>query len=237
MKIKCIAIDDEPLALERIQKTVEKVEYLDWIQSFTSVSEALKFLSKEVVDCIFLDIEMPDLNGIEFSKIVHQFINKPEIVFVTAYGQYAIKKYQVAAIGFLLKPFSYEDFKIVAEKIKIAWYIKQETAENIRSFFIRVDAQQVKINPNDILYLESMGDYVKIFMQNKKSPFIPLITLRKIKTYLPASLFVQINRSQIVNFRRISTYTASALSLAEKNFTVSESYRKEFEVVKRILTS
>ena len=111
MKIKCIAIDDEPLALEMIKEAIKKVDYLDLVQSFHSVSEALKYLAETTVECVFLDIEMPGFNGLEFTKIINQFSNKPEVVFVTAYNRYAIKEYQIESIGFLLKPFSFDDFK------------------------------------------------------------------------------------------------------------------------------
>ena len=235
MKIKCIAIDDEPLALEMIKEAIKKVDYLDLVQSFHSVSEALKYLAETTVECVFLDIEMPGFNGLEFTKIINQFSNKPEVVFVTAYNRYAIKEYQIESIGFLLKPFSFDDFNDIAEKVKMAGFIQRKSLNNIEPFFIKVEAEQVKIIPQDVLYLESMGDYVKIFLKNERKPLIPLITLKKIKTYLPKNLFLQVNRSQIVNFEKINSYTASSLSIGEKVFFVFGSFREEFEMIKKLM--
>lgn len=234
MKIKCIVIDDEPLALEMIQKSIEQVNYFSLLASFHSASEAFKYLAETTVDCVFLDIEMPDLNGLEFSKIINQFSYKPAVVFVTAYNQYTMKEYQIDSLGFLLKPFSFEDFNSVAEKIKKYWLFHKNSEQKIESFFIKIEAKQVRIVPQDVLYLESMGDYVKIFLEDKRKPLIPLITLKKIKTYLPATLFLQINRSQIVNFQKIKSYTANGLSIGEKNFYVSNSFREEFDMIKKL---
>lgn len=235
MKIDCIAIDDEPLALEILQKQIEKVTYLNLVQSFHSAPEALRFLSENTVDCIFLDIKMPDLNGAELSKIIQQFSLKPEIIFVTAYSSYAVKEYLLQSIGFLLKPFSFEDFIEVTEKVKDAYVLKMKSLKaNEDPFFLRIDARQVKLYPNKISYVESMGDYVKIFLEDQRSPLIPLITLKKIKTILPKSSFLQINRSQIVNFHKISSYGTSNLSIEENQFNVSHSFREDFEWAKRV---
>lgn len=238
MKIDCIAIDDEPLALELLQKQIVKISYLNLLQSFHSAPEALKFLSKNRVDCIFLDIEMPDLNGMELSRIIQQFSVKPEIVFVTAYSEYAIKEHRLQSIGFLLKPFSFEDFQAIANKVKETYLLKMKTDESEQEdFFIRVEARQVKISSGEILYLESMGDYVKIFLENERKPLIPLITLKKIKTYLPKSSFLQINRSQIVNLQKVTSYGAGNLSIGEKTCNVSDTFRNEFETAKRLFLS
>ncbi len=237
MKLKCIAIDDEPLALEIIRKAIDKVAFLDLLQTFQSVSEALKFLSETSVDCIFLDIEMPDLNGLEFSKIINQFSTKPEIVFVTAYPQYIMKDYQIDSLGFLLKPFSFDEFDAVATKMKNAFPLLRNTIDNNEPFYLKVEGKHVKIYPQDIVYLESMGDYVKIYFENNPKPMIPLITLKKMKSNLPTSLFLQVNRSQIVNIRKIDSYSTNNLFIDNKNFLVSTLYRKDFDMVKKILPS
>ena len=134
-----------------------------------------------------------------------------------------------------MKPFSFDDFNDIAEKVKMAGFIQRKSLNNIEPFFIKVEAEQVKIIPQDVLYLESMGDYVKIFLKNERKPLIPLITLKKIKTYLPKNLFLQVNRSQIVNFEKINSYTASSLSIGEKVFFVSSSFREEFEMIKKLM--
>lgn len=235
MKIKCIAIDDEPLALELIEKAIQKVDYFKLLRTFHSVSEAFQFLGEVKVDCVFLDIEMSHLNGIEFSKIISQFDEKPAVVFITAYNQYAMKEYQTDSIGFLLKPFSFKDFLEIAEKVKKAIQLQRSQTQNIEPFFIKVEAEQVKIVPQEVIYLESMGDYVKIYLEGQRRPLIPLITLKKIKTYFPSSLFLQINRSQVVNIEKIDSYTTNGLSINEKDFKVSNSFREEFDIIKKLM--
>lgn len=235
MKIKCIAIDDEPLALELIEEAIERVDYFELLGTFHSVSEALQFLGETKLDCVFLDIEMPHLNGIEFSKIINQFSEKPAVVFVTAYNQYAMKEYQIDSIGFLLKPFSFQDFLEIVEKVKKAIQLQRSQTQNIEPFFIKVEAEQVKIVPQEVIYLESMGDYVKIYLEGQRRPLIPLITLKKIKNYFPPSLFLQINRSQVVNIEKIDSYTTNGLSISEKDFTVSNSFRDEFDMIKKLM--
>ena len=196
MKIRCVALDDEPLALKLLSEFISKVDFLQLEASFSSTPAALKYISENAIDCVFLDIEMPDLNGIELSKILNNFAKKPEIVFVSAYGNYAIEGFKLDVVDFL---------------------------------FIKIDAQQVKLNSAEILYIESMRDYVKIYTKNREVPYIPLITLKKIKTLLNAPYFLQINRSQIINTSKISSYGKNSLTIAEKKFSVSEKFQDGFE--------
>lgn len=237
MKINCIAIDDEPLALEILRKKIEKVSYLELKATFHSASQALKYLSDYEVDCIFLDIEMPDFNGVELAKIINQFSEKPKIVFVTAFHKYIVNDLKEEVIDYLLKPFSFEDFKTVADKIAKAQLLKETLVsdENNASFFLKIDARQVKLFLEDILFLESMGDYVKIFTESRKSPLIPLITLKKMRTYLPDKSFLQINRSQIINLQKIDSFGKNDLSIGEHRFMVSDTFKRDFELVKNHL--
>lgn len=237
MKINCIAIDDEPLALEILRKKIEKVSYLELKATFHSASQALKYLSDYEVDCIFLDIEMPDFNGVELAKIINQFSEKPKIVFVTAFHKYIVNDLKEEVIDYLLKPFSFEDFKTVADKIAKAQLLKETLVsdENNASFFLKVDARQVKLFLEDILFLESMGDYVKIFTESRKNPLIPLITLKKMRTYLPDKSFLQINRSQIINLQKIDSFGKNDLSIGEHRFMVSDTFKRDFELVKNHL--
>ena len=237
MKINCIAIDDEPLALEILRKKIEKVSYLELKATFHSASQALKYLSDYEVDCIFLDIEMPDFNGVELAKIINQFSEKPKIVFVTAFHKYIVNDLKEEVIDYLLKPFSFEDFKTVADKIVKAQLLKETLVsdENNASFFLKVDARQVKLFLEDILFLESMGDYVKIFTESRKSPLIPLITLKKMRTYLPDKSFLQINRSQIINLQKIDSFGKNDLSIGEHRFMVRDTFKRDFELVKNHL--
>lgn len=237
MKISCIAVDDEPLALETLRKEIEKIDFLNLKATFQSAPEALKYLAEFEVDCIFLDIEMPDLNGVELAKIIHQFSEKPEIIFVTAFSQYEMKESLIKASGFLLKPFSFDELKLASDRVRKTHELKKTTSESEdiqNSFFLRIEARQVKLFPDKILFLESMGDYVKIFVEDRRSPYIPLITLKKLKTYLPKKTFLQINRSQIINLQKVESYGKSNLTIGETKFTVSETFRESFNLAKEV---
>lgn len=238
MKIRCVALDDEPLALKLLSDFISKVEFLQLEASFSSTPEALKYISENEVDCIFLDIEMPDLNGIELSKILNNFAKKPEIVFVSAYGKYAVDGFKLDVVDFLLKPYSFEELQTAAQKVLNIIELKNSTniPENDDYFFLKVDAQQVKLISAEILYIESMRDYVKIYTENREVPYIPLMTLKKIKSLLPEKNFIQVNRSQIINISKISSYGRSSLSLAGKKFVVSEKFQEEFENCKSNFT-
>lgn len=174
---------------------------------------------------------MPDLNGIELSKILNNFAKKPEIVFVSAYGNYAVEGFKLDVVDFLLKPYSFEELKNSAQKVLTSIELKtnKNTDYSNDFFFIKIDAQQVKLNSSEILYIESMRDYVKIYTKNREVPYIPLITLKKIKTLLNAPYFLQINRSQIINTSKISSYGKNSLTIAEKKFSVSEKFQDGFE--------
>lgn len=231
MKIRCVALDDEPLALKLLSEFISKVDFLQLEASFSSTPAALKYISENEIDCVFLDIEMPDLNGIELSKILNNFAKKPEIVFVSAYGNYAVEGFKLDVVDFLLKPYSFEELKNSAQKVLTSIELKTNKSNEYSNdfFFIKIDAQQVKLNSSEILYIESMRDYVKIYTENREVPYIPLMTLKKIKTLLNANNFLQINRSQIINISKISSYGKNSLTLAEKKFSVSEKFQDGFE--------
>ncbi|WP_312818578.1 LytR/AlgR family response regulator transcription factor [Kaistella carnis] len=231
MKIRCVALDDEPLALKLLSEFISKVDFLQLEASFSSTPAALKYISENEIDCVFLDIEMPDLNGIELSKILNNFAKKPEIVFVSAYGNYAVEGFKLDVVDFLLKPYSFEELKNSAQKVLTSIELKTNKSNDYSNdfFFIKIDAQQVKLNSSEILYIESMRDYVKIYTENREVPYIPLMTLKKIKTLLNANNFLQINRSQIINISKISSYGKNSLTLAEKKFSVSEKFQDGFE--------
>jgi DNA-binding LytR/AlgR family response regulator len=231
MKIRCVALDDEPLALKLLSEFISKVDFLQLETSFSSTPEDLKYISENETDCVFLDIEMPDLNGIELSKILNNFAKKPEIVFVSAYGNYAVEGFKLDVVDFLLKPYSFEELKNSAQKVLTSIELKTNKSNDYSNdfFFIKIDAQQVKLNSSEILYIESMRDYVKIYTENREVPYIPLMTLKKIKTLLNANNFLQINRSQIINISKISSYGKNSLTIAEKKFSVSEKFQDGFE--------
>lgn len=235
MKIRCIALDDEPLALKLLSDFIKKIDFLHLEASFSSSPEALKYLSENEIDCIFLDIEMPDLNGIELSKILNNFAKKPKIVLVSAYGKYAVDGFKLEVLDFLLKPYSFKELENAAQKIVQSIESKnvqfsEPTTESF--FFIKVDALKVKLVFSEILYVESMRDYVKIYTENRDIPYIPLMTLKKMTLNLTENCFLQVNRSQIINISKISSYGKNTIVVAGKKFVVTEKFRSEFERIK-----
>ena len=227
MKLTCIAIDDEPLALKLLENFIRHSDDLELLASFNSSQSAQLFLLENQVDCIFLDIEMPELNGIDFVKSLSGNNVKTSIVFVSAYSNYAIEGFKVSATDFLLKPYSFEDFERTISKIK-----HQKNLENLLKqnddIFIKIDAKQVKIKLSSILYIESMKDYLKIYSEEKELPYIPLMTLKKMKENLPEN-FIQINRSHIVNFNKVTSFGKNNLIIGKKEFNLSEKYKSDFE--------
>lgn len=229
--LTCILIDDEPPALKLLQELASRIDFLDIKGSFSSAENALKFLSENEVDCIFSDIEMPGLNGVEFTKIVNNFAKTPEIIFVTAYGKYAVDGFKVEATDFLLKPYSLDELKTAAQKALKKTELKnlETTREENSAFFLKVDARQVRFDPSTILFAESMRDYVKIYIEERDIPYIPLITLKKFRELLPEKNFLQINRSQIINLDKITSFGKNTVSIGDRNFSVTGSFREEFE--------
>ena len=227
MKLTCIAIDDEPLALKLLENFIRHSDDLELLASFNSSQSAQLFLLENQVDCIFLDIEMPELNGIDFVKSLSGNNVKTSIVFVSAYSNYAIEGFKVSATDFLLKPYSFEDFERTVSKIK-----HQKNLENLLKqnddIFIKIDAKQVKIKLSSILYIESMKDYLKIYSEEKELPYIPLMTLKKMKENLPDN-FIQINRSHIINFNKVTSFGKNNLIIGKKEFNLSEKYKSDFE--------
>ena len=227
MKLTCIAIDDEPLALKLLENFIRHSDDLELLASFNSSQSAQLFLLENQVDCIFLDIEMPELNGIDFVKSLSGNNVKTSIVFVSAYSNYAIEGFKVSATDFLLKPYSFEDFERTVSKIK-----HQKNLENLLKqnddIFIKIDAKQVKIKLSSILYIESMKDYLKIYSEEKELPYIPLMTLKKMKENLPEN-FIQINRSHIINFNKVTSFGKNNLIIGKKEFNLSEKYKSDFE--------
>lgn len=227
MKLTCIAIDDEPLALKLLESFINHSDDLELLKTFNSSQSAQLFLLENQVDCIFLDIEMPELNGIDLVKSLTEKNTKTSIIFVSAYSNYAIEGFKVSATDFLLKPYSLQDFEQTVSKLKHQKNLEKLLKDN-DYIFIKIDAKQVKIKLLSVLYIESMKDYLKIYSEDRDLPYIPLMTLKKMKEYLPEN-FVQINRSHIINFNKISSFGKNQIFIGKKAFNLSEKFKPNFE--------
>jgi len=170
---------------------------------------------------------MPEINGIDLVKSLTEKNTKTSIVFVSAYSNYAIEGFKVSATDFLLKPYSLQDFEQTVSKLK-----HQKNLENLLKendyIFIKIDAKQVKIKLLSVLYIESMKDYLKIYSEDRDLPYIPLMTLKEMKEYLPEN-FVQINRSHIINFNKITSFGKNQIFIGKKSFNLSEKFKPNFE--------
>jgi len=220
----CIVVDDEPLALEVIKKYIAKIYFLDLKGAFTDPYEAKKVMDANPVDILFLDIQMPDINGIEFSKTLSS--KNIAVIFTTAYSQYAVEGFNVDAIDYLLKPIEYERFLKAVYKAKeyIEYLNNQEL--NHGYIFVKSDYQMIKINLKDILYIEGLDDYIKIYMPQKS--ILTLMTLKTITQKLPSKEFLRVHRSYIVPVSKIENVSKSKIKIADKEIPIGVSYSESF---------
>lgn len=222
--ITCIAIDDEPLALEVLKKYIEKIYFLELKGLFTDAFEAKKILDENPVDMVFMDIQMPDINGIQLSKIINK--KNTAVIFTTAYSEYAVEGFNVDAIDYLLKPIEYDRFLKAVYKAKeyIDYLNNQELQDGY--IFVKSDYQMVKIFLKDILYIEGLDDYIKIYLPQKA--VLTLMTLKTIALKLPTKEFFRIHRSYIVPISKIEAVSKSKVKIAEKEIPIGVSYSDSF---------
>ena len=209
--IKCIAIDDEPLALKKLVSYIKKIPYFELVAQCHSAIEAQQVVEQQEVDAIFLDINMPDLNGMDFAKSLEKDHSKgPLMVFTTAYSEYAIEGYKANAVGYLLKPYGFDEFEAAAQKVQDICEIRQMSATEVSTeidndvIYVKSDYKIVRIDIEHIIYIEAMSEYLKILCEEKSKPVIVLLSMKKIEEYLPSSKFMRIHRSFIINLSKIS---------------------------------
>ncbi len=225
-QLTCIIIDDEPPAIRLLEKYVEKVFFLNIEATYTNPLEALQHIEKGTIDLVFLDIQMPELTGIQLSKIIN---GKTNIIFTTAYPQFALDSYEVSAVDYLLKPFEFERFyksvlKVQQQKITSP---KIEITDN-NFFFLKTDGKNkfVKVFANEILYVESLKNYVNI--QLKNTQIITYNTLKNIKDHLPSSQFIQTHKSYIVSIKHINKIDNDSVWIEKKELPIGNTYKKFF---------
>jgi len=223
--IRAIAIDDEPLALKVIENFCGIIDFITLEKTFSKPKEALDYLDKFPVDLLFLDINMPSVNGIEFCKNLKQ---NTMVIFTTAYSEYAVDAFNLKAIDYLLKPFSYIRFLNACNKANdiVSQQAKTESAL-VQHFFVRADYRLVRVNFTDVLYIEGLDDYVKIYIAKQK-PLITRMTMKAIMEKLSAKDFVRVHRSFIVPLNKIISVRNKIISLEGKEIPVGTSYEEGF---------
>lgn len=226
MKLNCAIVDDEPLALGLLESYVDKTPFLELAGKYSSAVQAMKELPGKHVDLLFLDIQMPELNGLEFSRMVD---SSTRIVFTTAFGQYAIDGYKVNALDYLLKPISYVDFLQAANKA-LQWFeLLQQPKEEIQSIFVKSDYKLVQIELNKILYIEGLKDYIKIHEEDSPKPILSLMSMKAMEELLPSSRFMRIHRSYIVQKDKIRIVDRGRIVFGKNYIPVSDSYKQVFQ--------
>lgn len=228
--IRCVAIDDEPHALRQMVEYIKKTPFLELVEQFENPLLAFSYLQENIVDLIFIDINMPDLNGMDFVKSLN---NPPKIIFTTAYSEYAVEGFKVNAIDYLLKPFGYTDFLKAATKVQERLNVTVEKEEDIQSnddfLFIKSEYKILRINFSDIKYIESMQEYLKIHLENQQA-VMTLMSLKKLESFLPISKFMRVHRSYIVNLSKITRIERNRIVFDNKVYIqISDQYKEQFQ--------
>jgi two-component system LytT family response regulator len=228
MEIKCIAIDDEPLALQQIGGYIQQIPFLKLEALCSNAFDALIVLDSKPIDLMFVDINMPDLNGLEFVKSLEQ---KPLLIFTTAYSEYAIDGFKVDALDYLLKPFYFSEFSKASQKARKQFELMQKAPEELDSnndfLFIKSEYKLVRINFNDILYIEGMKEYVRIHLVGQK-PVMSLLSMKSLEEKLPQNRFMRVHRSYIVNLDRITVVERLRIIFNDVRIPISENCKEKF---------
>ena len=236
--LKCIAIDDEPLALRQISAYIAKIPYLELAATFNNAIEAQQRLASERVDLIFVDINMPDLNGVDF---VRALTDRPMVVFSTAYPEYAIDGFKLDAVDYLLKPFSFADFSRAAAKANSLYELRQgrlpaqpdsdsEATPKDREYIsVKADYKVSLVRIADIVYIESEGEYVRMHLDDGTT-ITTLFRLKNMEAALPSEQFMRVHRSYIVNLRAIRSYVRGRIFLSDTEYVpIGENYKEAFQ--------
>ena len=237
--LRCFVVDDEPLAVKMLENFIARTPFLELVASFTDPVLALSEMRTQAPDLVFLDIQMPDLSGMELSRMVPA---GTRIIFTTAFKQYAFESYEVSALDFLLKPIRYQKFLEAAEKAR-EWFTLKEAAtvaptapvsEAKTSTFFKVDGALRKVEYDDILFVEGMKDYVMVFLASQKQPLVTHVTMKGMEEMLPAGQFMRIHRSFIVALDKVASVSGTGdVKVGDRLLHVSDAYREAFDAYLR----
>ena len=231
--IKVLAIDDEPLALQQLAAYIKKIPFLELAGECQSALEAREILNEENIDAIFCDINMPDLNGMDFVK---SLAVPPLVVFTTAYSEYAVEGFKVNAVDYLLKPFGLDDFRRAANRLKERMEATvaspapepQDTGSEDDTIFVKTDYRVVKLAISDIRYIEGMSEYLKIHLKSQPKPIVTLLSMKKMEEYLPPH-FMRIHRSYIINLKEIQEVNKNRVIMdADTYLPIGDNYKEAF---------
>lgn len=222
--IKCLAIDDEPLALDLIEDFIGKIPSLKLVSKCDNAIVGLEILKKTHIDILFLDIQMPDINGFQLLKMIEQ---KPKIIFTTAYSQHAVTGFELDAVDYLLKPFSFERFKKAVDKAQKQIETESKLEKSDDALFVKSGYETIKIPISTIVFIEALKDYIQIFTKEKKH--LSLVSMKTIIDLLPAGEFIRVHRSFIIPLKKISRYSTKSLYIGDIKIPIGESFRKQLQ--------
>jgi len=231
MKIKCLIIDDEPLAQKVIKRYAEKLSFIEIVCECNNAIEAIEVLHNQKIDLLFLDIEMPKLTGVEFLKSLK---NPPLVIITTAYSDYAVQGFELDVVDYLMKPFSFDRFLKAIQKAENLMgnreadrqkYEPEKTEEDY--IFIKSSKKTYKIYRREILYIEALGDYVKIFLQDKM--IVSYQSLKNIENLLPHKQFPRIHKSYIISLAKIELIEVNQIKIRDKIIPIGTNFKAEFD--------
>ncbi len=226
--IRCLIVDDEPLALKQMEAYVGKVPGVEIVGKCSSALAALQIINNEEVDLLFSDISMPDMNGIE---LVRQVADRCFIVFTTAYSEYALEGYKVEAVDYLLKPFGLSDVVSAVEKVRrrMEKRVAEQSADIVDDYiYIKNDSKMSKVKIADIALVEGLSEYVRVYVEGEQRPLTTLLSMRKAEETLPSDSFMRVHRSWIVNLNKIQSISHLRISIAGQLVPISDSYKDKF---------
>ena len=235
MSIRCVIVDDEPLAGEVLQSYINRIDALELVGTCTNAVNAFELLKKESVDLLFLDIQMPKLTGIEFMKILSP---APKVIFTTAYREYAVESYELSVVDYLLKPIAFDRFllainKVMENEVAIIDEVTSVSTEEAPYIFLKADRKMVKVFLKEIAYIESLKDYIRVKMIDDRE-VISLQKISFIEQKLPEDCFLRVHRSYIVPVGKIDSFSSSAIEVGGKKIPVGRNYKTE---VMKVLNS
>jgi len=230
MNIKCVIVDDEPLALSVLERYISQMPFLELVEKFTNPVKAFKYLNDNEIDLLFVDIQMPDLTGFE---LVNNLKKKPVFIFTTAYSEYALEGFKADALDYLLKPIDLPEFAKAVNKAKDWLEIRNEKnslVESTKEFlFIKSEYKIIRINFSEITYIQGMSEYVKIHLSNRK-PIMSLISLKSLEAQLPPTMFMRVHKSYIVNLQKVNMIERNEIVYDDGTIIpVSQQYKTQFQ--------
>jgi DNA-binding LytR/AlgR family response regulator len=230
--MRCIIVDDEPLVRELLEDNVNQVPFLELVTSCRSALEAFEVLQKQKVDLVFLDIQMPRLNGLQFLQSLD---HRPMVIIISAYDQYAVEGFNLQVADYILKPFSFDRFLKACNRATELFRVKSAmhtsgTEKNV-DFFVNVEYSHIRITTADILYIESLKDYVKIYLSSTVKPVVTRMSLKSVETKLPTGAFIRTHKSFLVAISKITTIKRDIVCVGKAEIPVSETFRENINKV------